>query len=142
MTIWPRKHKRKTPSQAFTRSKQIYRFGRSLKLCGTVHINVCYLSRRKSSKLCKFDKGTLTIDQHVFFSTGAFNFGLNFKDKHSGCLYYVLYNTNFLCFTGPICRKFLEHNPLSFFCSILSVNMSSIYVYLLVYWNETKQTHL
>jgi len=37
VTIWPRKHKRKTPSQAFTRSKQIYRFGRSLKFCGTVH---------------------------------------------------------------------------------------------------------
>ena len=37
MTIWPRKHKRKTPSQAFTRSKQIYRIGRSLKYCGTVH---------------------------------------------------------------------------------------------------------
>ena len=37
MTIWPRKHKRKTPSQAFTRSKQIYRIGRSLKFCGTVH---------------------------------------------------------------------------------------------------------
>ena len=40
MTIWPRKHKRKTPSHAFTRSKQIYRFGRSLKFCGTVH-TVC-----------------------------------------------------------------------------------------------------
>ena len=37
VTIWPRKHKRKTPSQAFTRSKHIYRFGRSLKFCGTVH---------------------------------------------------------------------------------------------------------
>ena len=37
VTIWPRKHKRKTHSQAFTRSKQIYRFGRSLKFCGTVH---------------------------------------------------------------------------------------------------------
>jgi len=37
VTIWPRKHKRKTPSQAFTRSKQINRFGRSLKFCGTVH---------------------------------------------------------------------------------------------------------
>jgi len=37
VTIWPRKHKRKTPSQAFTRSKQIYRIGRSLKFCGTVH---------------------------------------------------------------------------------------------------------
>jgi len=37
VTIWPRKHKRKTPSQAFTRSKQMYRFGRSLKNCGTVH---------------------------------------------------------------------------------------------------------
>jgi len=37
VTIWPRKHKRKTPSQAFTRSKQIYRFGRSLEYCGTVH---------------------------------------------------------------------------------------------------------
>ena len=36
MTIWPRKHI-KTPSQAFTRSKQIYRTGRSLKFCGTVH---------------------------------------------------------------------------------------------------------
>ena len=38
MTIWPRKHKRKMPSQAFTRSKQIYRTGRSLKFCGTVHV--------------------------------------------------------------------------------------------------------
>jgi len=37
VTIWPRKNKRKTPSQAFTRSKQIYRNGRSLKFCGTVH---------------------------------------------------------------------------------------------------------
>ena len=37
MTIWPRKHKRKTPSQAFTRSKQIYRIGRGLKFYGTVH---------------------------------------------------------------------------------------------------------
>ena len=37
MTISPRKHKRKTPSQAFTRSKQIYRIGRSLKFCGMVH---------------------------------------------------------------------------------------------------------
>jgi len=37
VTIWPRKHKRKIPSQAFTRSKQIYRIGRSLKFCGTVH---------------------------------------------------------------------------------------------------------
>ena len=37
MTIWPRKHKRKTSSQAFTRSKQIYRIGRSFKSCGTVH---------------------------------------------------------------------------------------------------------
>ena len=30
VTIGPRKHKRKTPSQASTRSKQIYRIGRSL----------------------------------------------------------------------------------------------------------------
>jgi len=37
MTIWPRKHKRKTPLQAFTISKKIYHFGRSLKFCGTVH---------------------------------------------------------------------------------------------------------
>jgi len=37
VTIWPRKHKGKTPSQAFTRSKQIYHIGRSLKFCGTVH---------------------------------------------------------------------------------------------------------
>jgi len=37
VTIWPRKHRRKTPSQAFTRSKQIYRIGRSFKFCGTVH---------------------------------------------------------------------------------------------------------
>ena len=37
VAIWPRKHKRKTPSQAFTRSKQIYRIGRSLKFCGKVH---------------------------------------------------------------------------------------------------------
>jgi len=37
VTIGPRKHKRKTPSQAFTRSKQIYHIGRSLKFCGTVH---------------------------------------------------------------------------------------------------------
>ena len=37
VTIWPRKDKRKTPSQAFTRSKQIYRIGRSLKFCGTMH---------------------------------------------------------------------------------------------------------
>jgi len=39
VTIWPRKHKRETPSQAFTRSKQIYRNGRSLKFCGTVHLH-------------------------------------------------------------------------------------------------------
>jgi len=38
VTIWPRKHKRKTSSQAFTRSKQIPRIGRSLKFCGTVHL--------------------------------------------------------------------------------------------------------
>jgi len=38
VTIWHRKHKRKTPSQAFTRSKQIYCNGRSLKYCGTVHL--------------------------------------------------------------------------------------------------------
>ena len=31
------KHKRKTPSQAFTRSKQINRIGRNLKFCETVH---------------------------------------------------------------------------------------------------------
>ena len=31
------KTQRKTPSQAFTVSKQIYRIGRSLKCCGTVH---------------------------------------------------------------------------------------------------------
>ena len=37
VTVWPRKHKRKTPLQAFTRSKQIYRIGRSLTFCGTVH---------------------------------------------------------------------------------------------------------
>jgi len=37
VTIWPRKHKRKTPSQVFTRSKQIYHISRSLKFCGTVH---------------------------------------------------------------------------------------------------------
>ena len=37
VTFRPRKHKRKTPSQAFTRSKQIYRIGRSLRFCGTVH---------------------------------------------------------------------------------------------------------
>ena len=43
MTIWPRKHKRKTPSQAFTRSKQIFRIGRSLKICGTVHWSWCCL---------------------------------------------------------------------------------------------------
>ena len=36
MTMW-QKHKRKTPSQAFTRSKKIYPIGRSLKFCGTVH---------------------------------------------------------------------------------------------------------
>jgi len=42
VTIWPRKHKRKTPSQAFTRSKQIYRNGRSLKFCGTVHSITMY----------------------------------------------------------------------------------------------------
>jgi len=34
VTIRPRKHKRKTRSQA-TRSKKIYRIGRSLKFCGT-----------------------------------------------------------------------------------------------------------
>ena len=32
------KHKRKTPSQSFTRPKKIYRFGRSLKYCGNVHL--------------------------------------------------------------------------------------------------------
>jgi len=37
VTIWPRKHTRKTPSQAFTRSKKIYRIGWSLKFSGTVH---------------------------------------------------------------------------------------------------------
>ena len=37
VTIWPRKHIRKTHSQAFTISKKINRIGRSLKLCGTVH---------------------------------------------------------------------------------------------------------
>jgi len=35
--IWPRKHNNKTPSQASTRFKQIYRTGWSLKCCGTVH---------------------------------------------------------------------------------------------------------
>ena len=39
MTIWHRKHKRKTPSKAFTRSKTIYRIGRSLNFCETVHLN-------------------------------------------------------------------------------------------------------
>jgi len=42
VTIWPRKHKRKTPSQAFTRSKQIYCIGRSLKFCGTVHCKIAW----------------------------------------------------------------------------------------------------
>jgi len=42
VTIWPRKHKRKTPSQAFTRSKQICRFGRSFRFCGTVHSSDIY----------------------------------------------------------------------------------------------------
>ena len=37
VTIWHRKHKRKTPSQAFTISKQIC-IGWSLKFCGTVHV--------------------------------------------------------------------------------------------------------
>jgi len=37
VTIWPSKHKIKTPSQAITRSKQIYRTWRSLKFCGTVY---------------------------------------------------------------------------------------------------------
>ena len=37
MTIWPWIHKRKTPSPSFTRSKKIYRSGRGLKFCGTVH---------------------------------------------------------------------------------------------------------
>jgi len=36
VTTSPRKHKRKTPSQAFTRSKKIC-IGRSLKICGMVH---------------------------------------------------------------------------------------------------------
>ena len=35
--IWPRKHKRRTPSQAFTRSKKIYHIWTSLKFCRTVH---------------------------------------------------------------------------------------------------------
>jgi len=51
VTIWPRKHKRKTPSQAFTRSKQIYRIGRSLKFCGTVHY-VELLICEKNRSLC------------------------------------------------------------------------------------------
>jgi len=42
VTIWPRKHKRKTPSQAFTRSKQIYRIGRSLRFCETVHWKIVF----------------------------------------------------------------------------------------------------
>jgi len=46
VTIWPRKHKRKTPLQAFTRSKQIYRIGQSLKFCGTVHCWCYYNSHR------------------------------------------------------------------------------------------------
>ena len=51
MTIWPRKHKRKTPSQAFTRSKQIYRIGWSLKFCGTVHYrHVMYIHTAKLSQ--------------------------------------------------------------------------------------------
>jgi len=37
VTIWSRKHKRTTPSQAFTKPKQIYRIWRNLKFCGTVH---------------------------------------------------------------------------------------------------------
>jgi len=41
VTIWPRKQERKTPSQAFTRSKQISRIGRSLRFCGTVHWHCC-----------------------------------------------------------------------------------------------------
>ena len=36
--LWPKKHKRKTPLQAFTRSKKIYHIGRSLKFCGMVHL--------------------------------------------------------------------------------------------------------
>jgi len=37
VTIWPRKHKRRTPSQAFTRSKKMCCIGRSLQFCVTVH---------------------------------------------------------------------------------------------------------
>ena len=62
MTIWPRKHKRKTPSQAFTRSKQINRIGRSLKFCGTVHILNwidSFLGNRKQCVIVNGEKSDL-----------------------------------------------------------------------------------
>jgi len=57
VTIWPRKHKRKTPSQAFTRSKQIYRIGRSLKFCGTVLLYCC---------MCVFHSQFLILNTHAW----------------------------------------------------------------------------
>jgi len=44
VTTWPRKHKIKTPSQAFTRSKKIYGIRRGLKFCGTVHCHLTIIS--------------------------------------------------------------------------------------------------
>jgi len=52
VTIWPRKHERKTPSQAFTRSKQIYRIGRSLKFCRAVHCLLWPIQRIKNILFC------------------------------------------------------------------------------------------
>jgi len=43
VTIWPRKHKRKTPSHAFIRSKKTYRIRRSFKILRNGALQACYI---------------------------------------------------------------------------------------------------
>ena len=66
VTIWHRKHKRKTFSQAFTRSMQIYRIGWSLKFCGTVHGSILYIGT-PMVRYCTHQRKGLHFNVSIFY---------------------------------------------------------------------------
>ena len=118
MTIWPKKHKRKTPSQAFTRSKQIYRIGRSLRFCGTLHSHgVRLLEQCKSTSMRIVNGRVGNTDQYTFLSHN----GLSVID-------YLLMHERFFSTINDYCIKpFSEWSNHALLPYIFHWNVTQLY---------------
>jgi len=65
MTIWPRKHKRKTPFTSLHKIKKIYRIGRGLTFWGTVRWGWSGIRKGKGSVLEKLGGKIMVVERWI-----------------------------------------------------------------------------